>query len=236
MNKKWEKYWNRDNSSLDTIMSITTEVFYLNYKRTIGINNSATYIDFGCGSGVLIDYLKVDCRKIIGLDSSIYYVQKCKNNFKRHNNVSIQLIYDFHDFEKILQSHEVNNIIVHSVIQYFESTLQIHEFLDIIRNISKERKQVVNVLFADIIPKNHLVVYDLIGFLNYAIKHRIILNLIKYLFENIKRKIILNRGNILKVEFAFFEDYANQYNIKITKFDKLSINKGRYAVELIFTP
>lgn len=236
MNNSWKDYWNKENPEFDEIMCVTTKVFYENLCKRFPLKNSDVLLDYGCGPGVLIQLLKEDCKKIIGVDSSPVYIEKCKDLFEKEPNVSILKIDDFSELKELVKAENVNIVVVLSVIQYFSSSMQLTEFLDIFRITSKEAGKEIRVLVADIIPVRHIMVLDFFEILYDALRRKYLTKYFKFIVKYLKEIIINKRAKKLQVDYLFFERYADNHGIAIYKINGLTNHKNRYSVEIIFSP
>jgi SAM-dependent methyltransferase len=232
----WNDYWNKENPEFDEVMGLTTEVFYENFRKKYPHTSADVLLDYGCGPGVLIQLLKDDCKKIIGIDASSIYVEKCKHLFQNESNVSVLQITGFHDLIELLSSEDINQVITLSVIQYFRSLDQLTEYLDIFRLSAQKKRRVVRVLIADIIPLRHRMLMDFIEILFDAVKRKYLFRYLKFIAKYLKETVISRRERKLQVDYPFFEQYASSYNLTICKINGLTNHKNRYSVEILFTP
>ncbi|MFN8236838.1 MAG: class I SAM-dependent methyltransferase [Chitinophagales bacterium] len=236
MDKSWGAYWNKENPEFDEIMYVTTKRFYENCRERYPLKNSDVLLDYGCGPGVLIQLMKNDCKKIIGVDTSSVYVEKCKDLFSHEINVSIQQIADFNDLRALLSSEKVNQVMVLSVIQYFSSLSQLTGFLDVFRATAQKERRTIRMLIADIIPTRHLLLMDFFEILYDAVNRRYLLKYLQFITKYLKETVVSSRKSKLQVDYTFFEQYAHQYHVGIDRINGLTNHKNRYSVEILFNP
>lgn len=233
--KNWSQFWNKENPEFDKIMERTTAIFYENMNVLFPIKNKDIVLDFGCGSGILIRYLKDICKKVVGVDNSTLYVEKCKESFRGTNNVSIFQISDIHTLEKILLEEKINRVIVLSVIQYFESLDYLYTFLEIFRKSVVKSALSIDVVIADIIPVKHSIIQDFFEILCDSIKNKYLFTLIIFILKYIRVSFRETNKLRLQVDYQFFENYAKMNGVNVMKIKRLTNHSNRYSVAITFS-
>lgn len=235
INSNWNFFWNKENAAFDQLMAITTNIFYKNMSNQFPINPTDIVLDYGCGSGILINHLSGISKKVVGVDSSAWYVEKCKKTYENTNNVVIYKVSGIPDLEYILKKENANKVVVLSVIQYFTSLDELHSFLEILRKSVLGSKYKINVLIADIIPVKHSIITDLFEIIFDALKNNYFLTLIKFIIKYTKENIANYTADRLHVDYQYFSDYAKKHNMDIRKIERMTNHKSRYSIEITFT-
>ncbi len=69
-----------------------------------------------------------------------------------------------------------------------------------------------------------------------SIRHQFFISLIQFLSQYLKEISFKKGFHKLKVDFIFFKNYTQHYNLKLEKLEKLTIHSWRYSVRIYFTP
>ena len=88
-------------------------------------NKNETWLDLGCGSGVLTTVISKKAKYVLGVDGSQLMVNEAKKNTNSLKNVSIKC-NDILDVEKVV-NYPLNGILCSSVLEYTENPYKILE-------------------------------------------------------------------------------------------------------------
>jgi 2-polyprenyl-6-hydroxyphenyl methylase/3-demethylubiquinone-9 3-methyltransferase len=179
------------------------EYLLLEEKQILScINSQDAVLNVGCGYGRILNLLKTNCVKIIGIDISEDCVKKCKKKFKNSRNTSVSKIdisntnFESNYFDKIiLDFNFLGNI----------SKSQREKSLEEIRRILKPKGKILGSVYSEKSLEQQLRLYENLGFnifsfnknyVNYKVGRSIfkikrfekteIKNLLEKFFKNVK--------------------------------------------------
>lgn len=237
MNKEqgWEDYWKESPSGFNEIMYQSTVYFGSQLVKHFPVVTSDSILDYGCGPGFLVDYLEKTNARIHGMDISETYIKMCNEKFKANQNLSFSVTksYDFEELRKVIVEKKINKVIILSILQYYQTHEQVEELVLFLQKIAKE--QPFTCILADIIPKNHQFIADVMNLVKNALKDGYSLKFVKFIFFALfsdYRKV--KKNGFLTIDYPFFENLGEKNNIKMEKVNDLTIHSSRYNVVVSF--
>lgn len=234
--KSWERFWKKSPSGFNDIMNESTIFVGDKLLQHQIINQTNHVLDFGCGPGFLVDYIKNDVEAITGVDISETYIEKCKEKFRNNPNLTFQTLnsYEHSKVAELIVNQKVDTVIILSILQYYNSK---NEVLDLILKLKEAaKKQKFKCFIADLIPENHSFVADVKDLVFHAVKKNYLTTLIKfivYTFNSDYSKF--KKSGMLQMNYDFFEKIAKEQQIPIHKTEQITLHSERYNICLDFS-
>jgi SAM-dependent methyltransferase len=231
----WSNFWKSSPAGFNDMMYLATSSFSKSFKKKFPLLATDRVLDIGCGPGFFIDKIKDEIQFGCGIDISEKYIEICKQNFKQNNNLSFFSAEAYADdfYKKIITENKINRVVMLSVLQYYQNTNQVKDFLLSLKEINNNQK--FSVLIADIIPTNHSFFADIKSILSYAIKSGYIIRFFKFiLFALFSNYRIAKKQGFLNVDPAFFTQLGKAYSLDISIVNNLTIHSSRYSVLINF--
>lgn len=172
-------------------------------------NEKETWLDLGCGSGVLTAVISKKAKYVLGVDGSQLMVKEAKKNTNSFKNVSIKC-KDILEAEKII-NYPLDGILCSSVLEYTENPYKILE-----KNIKLLKSGGVFILS---VPPTFSIIRNISKIINIVgrVLGRSFFSYIKYSkFEfdlNVLKKFLYTNCTI--IEIIDFDPYLPKILLKI---------------------
>lgn len=231
----WEGFWKNSPNQFNDTMYQSTKYFAERYKQEFPLTNNDRVLDIGCGPGFLIQLIKDECGQIVGTDISGTYIAEAKQTFANDPKVVLKHSkpYDFYFYGSLIQKHQINKVVVLSILQYYENESKIVELVKALK--AQAKLQPFSLLLADIIPTKHSAVSDIKDIVSHATKKGYVFKFFKFLFYAVfsdYRKT--KKLGMLTVDPSFFVSLGKELEINIQIIQKLTLHSGRYSVLINF--
>jgi SAM-dependent methyltransferase len=216
-------------------MSKATLFFSQQLEKVLPLKLSDRFLDIGCGPGFFIDAIKDKCELVHGTDISEKYIQLCKQQYAQYPNISFSVTkpYDYEKYHQLIIDNKINKLLMLSILQYYKTEADVKTLISSLNNTSKYQK-FIGVL-ADIIPKNHSTLGDILSITKHAVKKGYTLKFFRFLlfavFSDYRKT---KKNGMLQIDRSFFNSIANELGLKIEFVNDLTIHSGRYSVLIYF--
>ncbi|MDD5639056.1 MAG: class I SAM-dependent methyltransferase [Candidatus Pacebacteria bacterium] len=187
--------------------------------KLLKLKNSDVILDVGCGSGFLVDYIKDDVKKYVGIDTSPAFIKEAKKTHQNIENIKF--------FNENIENHTKRNLKYDKVFLF-----------DITEHLTD--KELVSILICcSKILRNNGVVYIHTPNKNYFLEQMKSRGLIKQTIGHIKvrngkeyKSLIKDVNRFSSVNFV----YLNHYKNILKPFHILSFLPfiGKYFIARIF--
>jgi hypothetical protein len=231
----WETFWKDNPTGFNDTMARSTQYFAEQLDQRFPIRSTDRFLDVGCGPGFLVSYLNNKCKHIHGTDISEQYIEICKQQFFKAQDVtfSVSKAYDYAAYDHLIKTHKINRMVLLSILQYYQSELEVKNLISSLMETANT--QSFSCLLADIIPIKHSTFGDISNIIKHAFKRGYTLQFIKFLFYAIfsdYRK--MKKTGFLQVDESFFINLKNELNLNLRIIKDLTIHTGRYSVLIDF--
>jgi len=176
----WDHFWKEQKESFNSIMVINTYFFGEQMERLFQLQPAHRIFDYGCGPGLLIDYLSVKEINPDGADINPSYLQQCRINHPKSNFIQITT----HPAENAeilklkLQDQKFDFIVLLSISQYFKD---INELSRVVKMLTHYLKINGKIIVADVIDPNTSPIRDTLSLLVQCIKKQKIISFIQFI-------------------------------------------------------
>lgn len=231
----WEAFWKENPTGFNSTMLQSTRFFAENLNNVLPILSTDRFLDIGCGPGFLVDYLRKRCEFVHGTDISAQYIAQCEAQFAddHHTEFSVSKSYDYLAYDKLICENQINKVVMLSVLQYYSDENEVRRLITELRETAT--KQPFNCLLADIIPKKHSTMGDILSIIKHSIKKGYTFKFMKFLayalFSDYSK---VKKNGFLQIDESFFINLGKDLAIDIEIIKDLTIHTGRYSVLIRF--
>ncbi len=216
-------------------MSQATLYFAQQLEKVLPSKPSDRFLDIGCGPGFFVGAIKDKCELVHGTDISEKYIQQCKAQYAQYPNVSFSVTkaYDYEKYNQLIIDNQINNVLMLSILQYYKSEADVKTLISSLNNTAKHQK--FTCVLADIIPKKHSTLGDILSITKHALKKGYTLKFFRFLlfavFSDYRKT---KKTGMLQIDRSFFTNIAQELGLKIEFVNDLTIHSGRYSVLIYF--
>jgi SAM-dependent methyltransferase len=234
-NSTWESFWKENPIGFNSTMSQATLFFSQQLEKVLPLKSSDHFLDIGCGPGFFIDSIKDKCEFVHGTDISEKYIQLCKAQYAQYPNISFSVTkaYDYEKYHQLIIDNQISKLLMLSILQYYKSEADVKELILSLNNTAKHQK-FIGVL-ADIIPTNHSTLGDILSIIKHAVKKGYTLKFLRFLifavFSDYRKT---KKNGMLQIDRSFFNNIAEELELKIEFVNDLTLHSGRYSVLIYF--
>lgn len=235
VDKGWGEYWKNNPAGFNDIMRQSTIFFAKRYLKLKPLDSNDTILDYGCGPGYLIDYLKKTDATFHGMDISEIYIKSCIEEFKENGNITFSKTnsYDFGELESVIIDKKIKSVVILSILQYYQKMANVENLLKSLKKVAVH--QPFDCVIADIIPSDHSFLKDVGSIIKNAVKDHYTIKFIKFIFYALLSDYRKAKKNgFLIIDFSDLETICKRENIQIKKIENLTIHSSRYSVQLKF--
>ncbi len=224
----WDHFWKEQKESFNSIMVINTYFFGEQMERVFQIRPDHQIFDYGCGPGLLIDYLSVKEINPDGADINPSYLEQCKINHPKCDFIQITPHPDENSkiLNQKLKDQKFDFIVLLSISQYFKD---INELRSVVEMLTHYIKIDGKIIIADVIDPNTSPIRDTLSLLVECLKkHKIIsfIQFISYLIFSDYRKIS-KASPLLVISRAAINRVADDFQLTCEQVNGLTIHSSR---------
>ena len=149
MNKtSWINYWDKKNIWTESgLWKKNIELFFQKTSAIFHYNKKNIVLDIGCGNGDFTNKILDRVDQIFCVDTSQEYVNICKARFSNNKNINILKLGNNYTDLSFIKNVKFSIIIANSVVQYYNSQLEI---IDLVKSVQKIATENAHFLISDI--------------------------------------------------------------------------------------
>ncbi|MBO9203664.1 MULTISPECIES: class I SAM-dependent methyltransferase [Niastella] len=224
----WGNFWQDQRQSFYAVMKMATSYFVSKFEKQYSLKPTDEIFDYGCGPGFVADSLAGRDSKITGADINDFFIAECRKN---HPGGQFMVITtNTADNKKILEEQlsgrQFDYILLLSIIQYFKSSNDLDEVIDLLRGYLKASGKLI---IADVLDENTSSIKDAFSLLMHCIrKGRIgaFVGFISYLMFSDYRKIS-KQNKLLLFSEETIRAIAASNGLRCEKVNGLTLQKSR---------
>src|SRR4051794_22036060 len=135
----WNHFWKDQGESFNSIMVINTSFFGSQIHRLFDLQPNDKIFDYGCGPGLLIDYLSKKEIHPLGADINPSYLQQCKNNHPNSTffEITPHPAENAGILKKELQNQKFDFVVLLSISQYFKDINELASVIEMLAHYLK---------------------------------------------------------------------------------------------------
>lgn len=231
LDNNWELFWKKSPIGFNAVMQQSTLFFSQQYEKKFPIKLTDNLLDIGCGPGFFMDHLKDRFGNIHGTDISKTYIDLCKVKFADYETLkfSVSKPYDYEAYDHQIVENKINQVVMLSVLQYYNSLADVKKLLVSLKNTASQQK--FTLMLADISPENHSSVSDVIDLIKHSFKKGYMLKFIGFIFYALFSDYSkTKKSGLLEINSSFFVDVAQELNLNIKIIKNLTVHSSRYSV------
>lgn len=134
--RDWIEYWDRDRFWAGSeLWKVNAKLFFRRFGSIVGLNQSDTVANIGCGPGHLEMLLAPQVKAIHAFDTSQTFVQLCQENCRPHPNVRVSLLREeYTDLRGFGERFSL--FLCVSVVQYYPDRRKVEALIDSARSVA----------------------------------------------------------------------------------------------------
>ena len=179
------------------ISSIQYKAIITSIKEELELNSEDNLCDLCCGNGIITYDIASTVNKIIGIDSSVQFIENARKYRSQHN---IKYVCDdILNANKYMFGEDINKVILYDAIAYFSK----NELIEVFNNIKNSSFKKIKIFIGSVLDKNRKFNYfntlkrKMHYFINYIILRKD-LGLGNWFSKKELEKIALNCGYKIK--------------------------------------
>jgi 2-polyprenyl-3-methyl-5-hydroxy-6-metoxy-1,4-benzoquinol methylase len=225
----WENFWKHQNSATHEIMKVNTSFFAKQYEKLFQPKPGVRILDYGCGPGFLIGYLKKNSARFVGADINLAFIEECQKNFPNQQFILISTDTNRTNeiFTNALRAEDkFDHIVLLSISQYFTG---LDELKSVIELLSKHLAPDGRIVIADVISPRTTQASDAISLLFQSLKQNRLREFVRFMihiFTSDYRKIS-GSNRLLRISNEEMSSVAEALAMKCTPVEGLTIHRSR---------
>jgi cyclopropane fatty-acyl-phospholipid synthase-like methyltransferase len=175
--KFWDFFWEKPTSGFEEIMKKSADAFVLSFLEQIPLNKTERLLDFGAGTGDILEIFLKHFSHVFGYDKSSYIIRKLEKRFQENDQVTI-----IKDLEVMTSScHDMDCIFLNSVIQY----MSLKELQDLLVQFKQILAPEGILIISDIIPPRYSRIADTFGLIQTTLHKGFLPTFVKQIVQSI---------------------------------------------------
>lgn len=233
----WGNFWKDQRQSFYAVMKMATAYFVSKFEQRYPLQPTDELFDYGCGPAFVADSLATRNMQFTGADINDYFIAEARKNHPaaRFLLITTDVATNKKILGEALNGKQFDYILLLSIIQYFNSTTDLDEVIDLLRNYLKPQGKLI---IADVLDNNTSSVKDACSLLLHCIKKGRIgafVGFISYLLFSDYRKIS-KANKLLLVAEPTIRAIAARLGLQCEKVNGLTLQTSRSNYILSHAP